>query len=65
MVKCGDRRYARPYRIPRRGSEDRFIADLDSAADSCPAFKLETSLYKTDAAVQQLAEDIARDLAFA
>jgi hypothetical protein len=62
IVVCEKQRYARPYRIPRRGSEANFIADLDKAAESCPAFALEHSRATETPEVHEFVERVATGL---
>lgn len=63
-IKCGTTIHTVPYLIPRRGSEEQFLAGLDGAADSCPAFSLVDRRQMVPEA-QILAEKLDRDLAFA
>ncbi|WP_195167891.1 hypothetical protein [Mycobacteroides abscessus] len=60
-VKCGDALYAGPYRIPRGGSEDAFISNLDEAAATCPAFSRDKS---TTPSVQTFVSEAAHGFAF-
>lgn len=64
MVKSGRRVYGLPYRIPRYRSESAFIADLDMAAATCPAYRMNHSREIARDA-QVYAENMARELALA
>lgn len=61
IVRCGEKVYGLPYRIPRWRSEKFFIADLDAAAASCPAYRMAHSREIAKEA-QVLAETLVRDL---
>lgn len=55
IVKCGHKKYSRPYRIPARISEAAFIERLDAAAATCPAYSLSfTGSKRESKSAQQL-----------
>lgn len=63
-VKCGTTLHHVPYLIPRRGTEDQFLAELDAAADSSPAFAVVDRRQMVPEA-QILVQTLDRNLAFA
>lgn len=67
VVKNGETFYSCPYRIPRRVSEDEFIADLEQHALTCPAFSLghRKHLPMAQSRAESFAQQMAKDLALA
>lgn len=51
-VRCGHRQYVRPFRISRRSTEGAFVASLDKAADSCPAYHFSPTIKRSTAEVR-------------
>lgn len=63
-VRCGRRQYIRPYRIPRFVGEESFVASLDSAADSCPAYHFTPTITRSTDEIRATYR-VVRQLSFA
>jgi hypothetical protein len=63
-VECEGSVHMTRYQIPRRGSEDEFIANLDAAAAGCPAYTRGHGRGVT-VGQEEYARELARELALA
>ncbi|ATW60735.1 hypothetical protein PP499_gp39 [Gordonia phage Bjanes7] len=64
VVQNGPELHARPLTVPRWGSEQKFIDELDAAAASCPAFRL-AHRKSSVPGMQSFAEGLVRELSLA